>query len=578
MKSILLDIKSLSDEEFVSEKQMQYSHAKRVLYRMTNGNTKEEELVAFAKNNLGLNLIESRSVASEVISLFKKTLSNKEEVNNRIIDINKSIEKLEAKGKKQDKFNKKKLYKLKNKLSELNFLMPKDITFGGKENLRYISYLSNMVSAEKEEDKKQDFAGKLAKTKEEYQEQRNNSLYILGESNQKGNRFFTFDLCNGIIIYKPGKGKKIKIEFSDKRKNLLSELQAMSDKKEISLSVYLSTKTISIAYDDSILEGFNIDKSKRRQECLDIKKKNLSKEQTKELISNIYKKHYNELDKKMLFGKNKNRYIAYDSNPNYIGVAIIDKNNDTGDFSFVHGSYYDLKELNANPPKEATKEERACITNKRTHGISHIWKDVFKTARYFKCAYFICEELNFNKKDSNDKPKEANRQIYNVWHRTLSEEIINSYCTKIGIKKLEINCAYSTTIGNINNSFVDCVNAAIEIGRRGAFKFTKGTFYPSISQTGLHAMRRMNSGSLRDVEALEECCNWKELHDKIQLSGLRYRKSLRDLWLDEQEKEATFFHLRSAKLRHSKIDKHVFVLNAKQTKQKESCLYLSSIV
>src|SRR3989304_244031 len=151
MKSILLDIKSLSDEEFVSEKQMQYSHAKRVLYRMTNGNTKEEELVAFAKNNLGLNLIESRIVASEVISLFKKTLSNKEEVNNRIIDINKSIEKLEAKGKKQDKFNKKKLYKLKNKLSELNFLMPKDITFGGKENLRYISYLSNMVSAEKEE-------------------------------------------------------------------------------------------------------------------------------------------------------------------------------------------------------------------------------------------------------------------------------------------------------------------------------------------------------------------------------------------------------------------------------------------
>src|SRR3990172_7990186 len=318
MKSILLDIKSLSDEEFVSEKQMQYSHAKRVLYRMTNGNTKEEELVAFAKNNLGLNLIESRSVALEVISLFKKTLSNKEEVNNRIIDINKSIEKLEAK------------------------------------------------------DKKQDFAGKLAKTKEEYQEQRNNSLYILGESNQKGNRFFAFDLCNGIIIYKPGKGKKIKIEFSDKRKNLLSELQAMSDKKEISLSVYLSTKTISITYDDSILEGFNIDKSKRRQECLDIKKKNLSKEQTKELISNIYKKHYNELDKKMLFGKNKNRYIAYDSNPNYIGVAIIDKNNDTGDFSFVHGSYYDLKELNANPPKEATKEERACITNKRTHGISHI--------------------------------------------------------------------------------------------------------------------------------------------------------------------------------------------------------------
>jgi hypothetical protein len=262
-------------------------------------------------------------------------------------------------------------------------------------------------------------------------------------------------------------------------------------------------------------------------------------------------------------------------------VVIIDKknNNDTGDFSFVHGWYYDLKELNANPSKDSTKEERACITNKRAHGISHIWKDIFKTARYFKCAYFICEELSFNKKDSNDKPKEANRQIYNVWHRTLSGELIDSYCTKIGIKKLEINAAYSSTIGNVNNSFVDCVNAAIEIGRRGAFKFIKGTFYPNISQTGLHAMRRMNLGSLRDVEALEECCTWKELHDKIQLSGLRYRKSLRDLWLDEQEKSnKTFFHLRSAKLRHSKIDKHIFVLNIKQSKQKESCLYLSSIV
>ena len=51
-----------------------------------------------------------------------------------------------------------------------------------------------------------------------------------------------------------------------------------------------------------------------------------------------------------------------------------------------------------------------------------------------------------------------------------------------------INPVYSSFIGNIQYNYVDAVNASIEIGRRGLFKYIKGTFYPHIRCKDLDTM------------------------------------------------------------------------------------------
>lgn len=260
--------------------------------------------------------------------------------------------------------------------------------------------------------------------------------------------------------------------------------------------------------------------------------------------------------------------MAFDSNPNFIGVAVIDRNDDLS-FDVVQTWFYDLTEMNAKLPKDASTEERAKQTCQRRHGIIHIWKDVFEQAAYLRVGTFVCEKLSFDKKDER-MGKEANRQTKNVWHRELSRQTIAGQCTKLGIKLMEVHPAYSSTVGNINYSLVDCINAALELGRRGAFRKLEGAFYPLIAETGLHAMRRMNKRSSGDVEALEGCSGWKELHGVIKEAGLRYRRSLRDLALSGRE-DAT--HLRSAKLRYGKIDKHILNL-----KEKRICFHLFSIV
>ena len=85
------------------------------------------------------------------------------------------------------------------------------------------------------------------------------------------------------------------------------------------------------------------------------------------------------------------------------------------------------------------------------------------------------------------------------------------------------------------------------------FKYIKGTFYPSITETDFHAMSRINKDS-RDVETLKECNSWKEIHQSIFNKGLRYRKSINDLSLTGCDKT----YIKSKKLLYSNILKIIF--------------------
>ena len=112
---------------------------------------------------------------------------------------------------------------------------------------------------------------------------------------------------------------------------------------------------------------------------------------------------------------------------------------------------------------------------------------------------------------------------------------------------------------NLTNNYIDPVNASIEIGRRGIFKYIKNNFYPKIDiGTIMDTMIRLNNIKPRDVSYLKDCNNWIEMYRKIQESGLRYRATIEDGQFDYQVVN---------NLIHSKIKKVCFLKENKSFKK-----------
>jgi len=536
MITIKLNIKDTSDSTYIKNKQLNYSYAFRKLYNSINFIDDKNYLNNF-KLDFNLNDIEIRSLISEVKMKFNQIKTGKEKLEKEIVDLEKDV--LYLRTLQKSNKNTRKIFKLNNKLSFKNKLLSKDIVFGGKVLLKKLSFLNNNKLKNKNE---------IVKVKKEYSNNRVLPFYILGEANYKGNRFFKFDLNNNKIIYKPKCGIKINIEFSHYKsyEKTLNKLQEQIDLKLISVSIRLSEKFIYLIFDDEQLNGFNLNLTERTKEVKEIKNSYNSKEVKTEQIKEVYKKYYREQEQSKLKGKLNYRYVAFDTNPDYIGCSILDKDGDN--FKIVHTFNYDLSELNNLKLKKSSNDkEQIHLNNKRKHGIYHIWKDLFEIVKYYNCGYIILEDLNVENKDIGNKI--SNRKLNNVWYRTLSTYLINKYCNRNGLIKIEINPCYSSFIGNLTNNYIDPVNASIEIGRRGMFKYIKNNFYPKIEiGTIMDTMSRLNES--RDVSYLKDCENWVEMYRKIQESGLRYRATIEDSQFDYQVVN---------NLIHSKIKKICFL-------------------
>lgn len=491
-----------------------YSYALRKLYKHID-KIDDKKFVEDICNKFNLNDIEYRSVLSQAKMKFEQTQTNKIEKEESIMFLHKEMSELKKAEKSEQ--NTRAKFKTHNKLKHKETSLSKDIVFGTKTVLRKLSYLNNYKEEKVEE---------ITKTKAEFIANRLYPLFLIGEANQNGNRFFDFDLNNKKVVYKPKRGTKINIQFGNYStyKNLLLKLQDAIDKKEISVSVTISCDFINLTFDDELLYGYAIDEKVRKKAVKKIKKEHIDKEIQKKLIKQIYLQSFIEQKEKKLLRKNKNRYLSIDLNPYYIGCSIMDYIGD--EIKIVITFYYDLSILGRKLFRTASDEHRKYISNKRVHGITHIWKDLFKTFSYYNCGHLIIEELNLGNKKLDTK--EANRQTKNIWHRTLTSNLINKYCNRLGIDKIEINPCYSSLIGNTQyNFFIDPVNASIEIGRRGIGKFIRNKFYPQINaDTIADTMTRLNPSG--DVPYLKECNSWVEINAKIKESGLRYRTTLSD--------------------------------------------------
>ena len=322
-----------------------------------------------------------------------------------------------------------------------------------------------------------------------WKERRLFPLTIQGEKLQKGNRNFELNVINdNEIIFKYNKKQYFKLQLPRLRKNYKYQfllLEELSKEKKIAYTIKLDTKYIYISFDEVIL----------KQE-----------------------------DYKPI----KNRIASIDLNPNYIGFVI--KDYDTN--QILWKEIISLKDLN-NKEKElkrlpSTDKRRKKLNNIRRNMIFEINKRMTNIVKHFQVEAFVVEDLKI-KSSNKKKGKNFNKLINNQWLRNSLILNLQKKCNIIGIKFLKIYPQYSSTIGCLMYpNEVDSIASALELGRRG-FEFLnyekgKNVIFPFFDRITLSRQWKDEMKNL-----ILSSKDWKDLHNKIKKSGLKYRFLLSDL-------------------------------------------------
>lgn len=493
---ISLKFNIVSDnKEFILNKQIQYSYAFKKLYRnylLKNDNNFE----FYMRKKFNLSNYEYNCLKMDVDTKIKQLQTQKSKLEDEIISIEKEL---------KETTDSREKFKLNKKLVKKNKSLSKDIVFGSKYLLQKYTF------------------SKDVKYLNEYKNKRILSINYVGSLNDpNSNRYFNFDFINNEIIYKPNRNIKIRINYkvSNKYKKYLLKLHAIKDNKILPISIKLDREYIVITFDELILNNYSFDYKNYYCEI-----KNKTNEEKKQLFIK-YKK---EQEKIMLKDKLENRYASIDLNPEFIGVSILDKLKDDS-IKIVDKFSYQLTDLLKKSNKSSDNNDSIYLNNKRKYEIGKIYFDLFKIIKHYKCGHFVMEDLNFKLKNYNNNSKEANRKTKNIWNLEFQKNLINKHCNENGIIKIEINPVYSSFIGNLIYNYFDPVNASIEIGRRGIFKYVKGSsILPKITSTIIDTMSNRFSKSMRDVQSIKDCKNWKELYTLFIKSEIRYRWQLDDI-------------------------------------------------
>lgn len=501
------------DKNFILKKQNEYSCAFRMLYKNID-KIKDDVFLHFLTEKYNIPQYLKNCLIIDTKVKHDQVYKQKEKLESEIIVIESEIKKLKLSVESNNGKNKKNtrlLFKLNKKLEHKIKQLPKDITFGGLNLLRKISYLSNDKIKNKD---------KIIAAKKEYNDNRLLPINYIGSLNDSNsNRYFVFDFDQDKIIYKPSANKKIEIGFKVSKgiKKQLLKLFEVKDLKILPISVKLTSTYIVITYDEQILNGYGFDVRGYKNELKNIDKSN------KEYRHEVAVKYKKEQESRMSKGKLANRYCSIDLNPEYIGVSILDKT-DNGEIKIIDKFVYDLSLLLKKSNNSSEDKSSKYLNNKRKYEIGVIYANLFKKVKHYNCANFVMEDINFKSKPINDKPVEFNRKTKNVWNLNYQINLINKHCNVNGIKLIEVNPYYSSFIGNLMYNYFDPLNAAIEIGRRGMFKYIKGnSFYPVLSETIIDTA--ISKIGLSDVQWLK-AGSWLELYKKFKETGIRYRWQL----------------------------------------------------
>lgn len=156
-----------------------------------------------------------------------------------------------------------------------------------------------------------------------------------------------------------------------------------------------------------------------------------------------------DLDKLHFEGyeKSSDTTLALDMNPNYIGLSIINKNN-----NIVHKQVFDLSRITTH--------------EKRDYELTQIAKSVSKLCQHYKVELVGYEKLKIQSGDKKNG-KRFNKQVNNDWHRERFVNSLHKWLGLVNCKWVEIVPRYSSFIGCvIYQDDTDSVAASLELNRR----------------------------------------------------------------------------------------------------------------
>ena len=354
------------------------------------------------------------------------------------------------------------------------------VIFGGKKN--YFDRLKGKIS------------------KEQFKLNKLSSIYSIGEivnKSVKSNRFFHLEQDLSSIIFKPNKDTRIQLNLIGigNRLSILKKLYQKQENKEIKIGYKLDLNYIYICFEETDIQKF----------------------ETKQI---------------------KNRILALDLNPNYIGWSIVDWKSEN-QFNVIKSGIYSIKDLNdkdfnlKNKHLDSSSPERIYLSNKRNYETLQIAKNIINKAIYYKCQIVSIEDLKINSDDKN-KGKKFNKLVNNLWNRNALVNNLTKRCNIFNIKLLKIKPEYSSFIGNFlyrSLNLPDMILASIELGRR-AYEFYNQyiskvkEIKKNIVRPNLTEFRELYLKSLEEFKLQPIYKDLIELYYEFKKSKFRYRLSI----------------------------------------------------
>ena len=337
-------------------------------------------------------------------------------------------------------------------------------------------------------------------TKNEFLNKRLSKLFIIGEANQHCNRFILINEDLESFTFKPTIKDKIVLTVDGRYKRYkssLNKLYHLQKDKLIPITYELDNEYIYLSYDETSLN-----------------------------------KH---IDYKPI----KNRIFAIDLNPNYVGWSVVDWKS-SSKFEVVKSGVISIKDINdidfGLKGKSSESKERIYINNKRTFETYEISKLLVNTAKYYRCEVFGLEKLNIKSKD-NEKGKNFNKLVNNVWNRNKLVNNIKKRCNIYSIRVMLAKPNYSSFVGNFlfrDLNLPDMTLASIEIGRR-CYEFKSQYIDKTKDKRKNIILPDVNDFNDRYIKSLEEFSIPGEIKDLdkiyyfLKKSKHKYRLSLDEL-------------------------------------------------
>ena len=351
------------------------------------------------------------------------------------------------------------------------------VIFGGKKN--FFQRLKSNIS------------------KQEYKTNRLSPIYSIGEESKLGNRLFR--LQNDMsIIFQPNRNQHYKIQLVGIGKNrlrYLSKLVDLQNRKEIGITYKLDKTHVYIIFDESKVMSYD-------------------------------------------HNKIKDRILAIDMNPNYIGYSIVDWKS-SSEYNIIYNGCYSFKEYDniENEMMEqklaSTSAIRKHIVNKHKYDMIDICKNIVDKAIYYKCDKIGMEDLNI-KSGNKGAGRKFNKLCNNKWIRGIFVSNLSKRCNINNIKLVKVKPEYSSFIGNIifrQEKLFDPILSSIEIGRR-AYEYNsqyidklktkiKNIVFPIVEHFYDSYVKSMEEFGIK-----EKFTTWINLYKQIKEAKIMYRFSL----------------------------------------------------